>query len=116
MSDGIRFIASTLLCGLGLFIIITSVFGVFRFRFVLNRMHCAANIDTLGALLLLAGLMIAAGTSEYILKMIGILAFLWIGSPVASHLVARIELLTDKEAPLHMEHPEEMEDNPDGIL
>ena len=29
--------------------IATSILGVFRFRFVLNRMHCAALIDTLGA-------------------------------------------------------------------
>ena len=42
-----------------------SIFGVFRFRFVLNRMHCAAIIDTLGAMLLLLGLIVSAPEPAY---------------------------------------------------
>lgn len=116
MSETIRFVIAAILCAAGLSVILTSILGVFRFRFVLNRMHCAAIIDTLGALILLLGLMIAAGAPAYILKLMGILLFLWIGSPIASHLLCRMELLTDRDALNHMEHPKEAEEDPDAIL
>ena len=45
-----------------------------------------------------------------------IILFLWIGSPIASHLVCRMELRTDREALRHMEHSAETEENADGIL
>lgn len=116
MNETIRFVAAAILCAAGLTVILTSILGVFRFRFVLNRMHCAAIIDTLGTLILLTGLMIAAGAPAYILKLLGILLFLWIGSPIAAHLLCRMELLTDRDALNHMEHPKEAEEEPDGIL
>ena len=110
-----RFIICACLCAAGLFTILSSVFGVFRFRFVLNRMHCAALIDTLGTLFLLAALMVAAPGPEYFWKLLAILLLLWIGSPLASHLVSRMELITDKDALSHMDHPEIGEDD-DAIL
>lgn len=116
MSETIRFLIAAILCASGLIVILTSILGVFRFRFVLNRMHCAAIIDTLGTLILLTGLMVAAGAPSYVLKLMGILLFLWIGSPIASHLLCRMELLTDRDALKHMEHPEETEEDPDAIL
>ena len=116
MNETVRFIIAAVLCAAGLSVILTSILGVFRFRFVLNRMHCAAIIDTLGALILLLGLMIAAGAPAYILKLAGILLFLWIGSPIASHLLCRMELLTDPDALQHMEHPQQAEEDPYAIL
>ncbi len=116
MSETVRFVLAAALCACGIGVIATSVFGVFRFRFVLNRMHCAAIIDTLGALFLLAGLMVAAQAPAYVFKLLGILLFLWIGSPIATHLVSRMELLTDPDALLHMEHSRQMEEDGDGIL
>ena len=44
----VRFIVSALLIVIGLFITITGVFGFYKFKFILNRMHSAAIIDTLG--------------------------------------------------------------------
>ena len=116
MSDWVRFALSAVLMAFGLFVIGTSIFGVFRFRYVLNRMHCAAILDTLGTLFVLAGLMVAAPAGVYVWKLVCIVIFLWIGSPIASHLVCRMELLTDKDALAHMEHPESAEENADGIL
>ncbi len=116
MSEMIRFLLAAVFCAAGLFVILTSILGVFRFRFVLNRMHCAAIIDTLGTLILLTGIMIASGAPAFVLKLLGILLFLWIGSPIASHLLSRMELLTDKDALNHMEHPRMAEEDPDGIL
>lgn len=116
MSEWIRFGLCALLAACGIFVIFTSVFGVFRFRFVLNRMHCAAIIDTLGTLFLLASLMLAANAPVYGWKLLCILLFLWIGSPIASHLVSRMELRTDRTALEHMEHSEETEKDADGLL
>lgn len=115
MSDWLRFGLCTLLCSFGVVVIATSIFGVFRFRFVLNRMHCAAIIDTLGALFLLGGLMLAADAPVYAWKLFAILLVLWIGSPIASHLVSRMELLTDPDALNHVEQDVPPEDA-DGIL
>ncbi len=116
MSEWLRFALCALLAVCGVFVIATSVFGVFRFRFVLNRMHCAAIIDTLGTLFLLASLMLAAHAPVYVWKLLCILVFLWIGSPITSHLVSRMELRTDKSALEHMEHSEETEKDADGLL
>ena len=46
--EWIRFLAGAvcLLCGLGIFLV--EMIGVFRFKYVLNRMHAAAMGDTLG--------------------------------------------------------------------
>ena len=109
MSENIRFILCALLMSGGTVIILISILGVFRFRFVLNRMHCAAIIDTLGALLIIAGLMIAAPSAVYVLKLAAVLCFLWIGSPISSHMVCRMELLTDDDAKEHMDMSREKE-------
>ncbi len=114
--EGIRFGASAFLMALGVATIGVSIFGVFRFRFVLNRMHCAAIIDTLGSLLFLAGLMAASPEPVYFWKLVVIIVFLWIGSPIASHLVCRMELRTDRDALKHMEHSAETKEDADGIL
>ena len=115
MNEWLRFSLSALLALIGLFVIAVSVLGVFRFRFVLNRMHCAAIIDTLGALFVIASLMLAADAPAYVWKLLGILLFLWIGSPIAAHLVSRMELLTDPDAKRHVSILNQTEDD-DGIL
>lgn len=57
----IRFILAAVLMVLGVVSIFLSILGVFKFRFVLNRMHCAAITDTMGALCVILSLMIASG-------------------------------------------------------
>ena len=39
------------------FVLLSAVLGIFRFRYALSRIHAAALVDTLGILLTLAGLM-----------------------------------------------------------
>lgn len=116
MHEIIRFILCALCMVTGIVSIFLSVLGVFKFRFVLNRMHCSAVIDTMGALFILTGVMIASGAPSYVLKILAILMFLWIGSPIASHLVSRTELLTDDEALKHMDAPEETKEESNDIL
>lgn len=109
MTETVRFILCASLAGLGVLMIYLGLFGVFRFRFVLNRMHAAAIVDTLGALLLLAALAVGTGTAAYLPKLAVILAFLWISSPLSSHMVAKMELSVDKTAKQHMKQKTEGE-------
>lgn len=90
--DVIRFILSVVCTLGGLFVVISGVLGVFRFRDALSRMHAAALIDTIGLLLLLLGLMIAEGLTVTAGKMAVVIPFLWLASPVSSHLLARMEV------------------------
>lgn len=78
----------------GLFVFFTSVVGIYRFRYVLNRMHAAALCDTLGIFLVLIGAILLRGPSMTALKLVLILIFLWMTSPVASHLIAEMEVMT----------------------
>lgn len=63
--------------------------GVLRFPDVYSRMHAAGITDTLGALLVLTGLILLAGWSLATAKLIFILAFLWMASPTATHALAK---------------------------
>ncbi len=88
-----------LLCGLGTFII--EIIGVFRFRYVLNRMHAAAIGDTLGIGFALSGLIVISGFNFTSLKLFLVIAFLWFSSPVSSHLIARLEVSTNEDSGRH---------------
>lgn len=92
MLEWIRFgITAVLLIG-ALFVLIMAMLGAYRFKFVLNRMHAAAMGDTLGLLLALGGLAVSAPDLITAIKFILIIVFLWIASPVSSHLIARLEV------------------------
>ena len=99
--EWIRFIvgAGLLLCGLGIFAI--EMVGVFRFKYVLNRMHAAAMGDTLGIGFSLLGLIIMNGWNFTSLKLFLVVVFLWFSSPTSSHLIARLEVTTDEEKQKH---------------
>lgn len=101
-------IIASVLMGIGLLVIALSIFGVYRFRFVINRMHCAAIIDTLGLGFILAGLMVWSGNIDYIPKLIAIVVIMCVGSPIASHLVTRLEVTVDKTAPEHMKKEDDV--------
>lgn len=93
----IRFIAGTALILCGLIVFGIELFGVFKFGYVLNRMHAAAMGDTLGIALSMLGLIILCGINFTSLKMILVVVFLWFASPVASHMLARFEVATNEE-------------------
>lgn len=99
--EWVRFLAGAflLLCGLGIFAI--EMIGVFRFRYVLNRMHAAAMGDTLGIGFSLVGLILMSGWNFTSLKLLFVIVFLWFASPVSSHLIARLEVTTDEEKQKH---------------
>lgn len=97
MLEWVRFIVGAVILCIGLITFALEVFGVYRFHFVLNRMHAAAMGDTLGIGISLIGLIIFSGFNFTSLKMFLVVVFLWFASPVSSHLIARLEVTTDEE-------------------
>ncbi len=99
--DWIRLIAGCafLICGLVIFF--TEIFGVFHFRYVLNRMHATAMGDTLGIASCMIGLIIFSGFNFTSLKLMLIVIFLWFASPVSSHVLARLEVATNENLTSH---------------
>lgn len=94
--EWIRFLAGSALVMCGLIIFLIELYGVFHFKYVLNRMHAAAMGDTLGISVSLVGLMVFSGLNFTTLKMMLIVIFLWFASPVSSHLLARLEVTTNE--------------------
>lgn len=92
----VQFLAGVGLLFAGIVIFAVQILGVFKFKYVLNRMHAAAMGDTLGIGISLAGLMILSGFNFTTLKMGMVILFLWCASPVSSHLIARLEALTNE--------------------
>lgn len=88
-------IGAVLLCA-GLAVFCISMIGIYRFRYVLNRMHASALCDTLGTLLVFSGLCVLFGFSWATAKLVFILAFMWLTGPVATHRIAKVEVLTDE--------------------
>ncbi len=95
--EWLRFIAGTGLLAVGVVTFLLEVLGVFKFKYVLNRMHAAAMGDTLGIGAALAGLMILFGFRFVTLKLALVLIFLWCASPVSSHLISRLECTVNED-------------------
>jgi multicomponent Na+:H+ antiporter subunit G len=93
----VRFIIAAVFICAGIFVFAAATFGIFRFRYVLNRMHIAAQCDTMGALLCLIGVMILTGFTFTTLKLVLVIAFIWASSPLASHLIAKAEYVSQEE-------------------
>ncbi len=91
-----RFAAASVCLLIGLVFMILAVFGVNRFRRALNRMHAAAMGDTLGILFVILGLIIMRGFTFDSLKLLMVILFFWMASPVSSHMISRLEAMTDE--------------------
>jgi len=66
--------------------------GLIRLPDVFARMHGAALIDTLGAVMILGGMMVQAGWTLITVKLLLIAVFLIFTSPTATHALARAAL------------------------
>ena len=99
--EWIQFITGAILLTIGIVIFIFEMIGVFRFKYVLNRMHAAAMGDTLGIGCAILGLIVMSGLNLTSLKLFLVILFLWFSSPVSSHLISRLEVTTDEESEKH---------------
>ena len=102
MAEWIRCVLAAGLILAGLFVTLSAVLGLFRFKYVLSRMHAAALMDTLGILLVLLGIITARGFAAVSLKFLLLIAMLWLTSPVASHLIAKLEVTSGEHPERHM--------------
>ena len=84
---GIDILSWALLLG-GSFFCVAGALGLCRLPDFYTRLHGAGVIDTLGAALILIGLMLQAGVSLVTAKLVFILFFIYITSPTATHAIA----------------------------
>ena len=80
-------ISAGLLAAGSIFVLIGG-FGLIRLPDFYTRLHAAGITDTLGAELILLGLMFQAGLSLVTVKLILISLFIFFTSPTATHAVA----------------------------
>jgi multicomponent Na+:H+ antiporter subunit G len=85
-----RIIVAIVLLSVGMLFILLSVIGVFRMKFVMNRMHAAALGDTCGLLFMILGLICIGGFTFTSLKLLGVLVLFWLTSPVSGHLLSNM--------------------------
>ena len=97
MPDTLRLIVFAALLFSGLVIQLTAVLGVNRFRYAMNRIHAAGMGDTLGLLLVALAAVVYTGFDAVTLKILLVVAFLWLTSPVCSHLIGRLIRETDED-------------------
>lgn len=91
----------------GSFLYLVGALGLMRMPDVYTRMHATSVSDTLGAGLLLVGMMISAGFTLVTAKLLIILLILLYTGPVATHALARAARYAKVEPVLS--DPEEQE-------
>ncbi len=84
----LRGLVSILSILMGLFFVFAGTLGVLRLPDFYTRIHAAGMTDTLGAEMVLFGLIIQAGFSQMALKLVLISFLLLLTSPTATHAVA----------------------------
>ena len=93
---------------IGMFLFGIQILALFKFRYVLDRMQAAAMGDTLGIGSSLLGLMLLSGWNLTTAKLALVVIFLWCSSPVSSHLIARLEAVTNPKLERKCEVPDEI--------
>lgn len=81
-------LASVLMGAGGLFCIVGAV-GMLRMPDFFTRMHAASVIETLGAGLVIAGLVVLGGFTLESAKLLALLLLIFFTSPTATHALAR---------------------------
>lgn len=85
-------IIAGILVVLGALIVIIGLIGVYRMPDFFTRLHAASVVDTLGTMLIFAGLIILAGFSLISVKLLLILLFILFTTPTAAHALAKSAL------------------------
>ena len=102
MNEWILFALTAAFVFVGLVFCCIGVFGLFKFKYAANRMHAAAIVDTLGISLCMIGFAVSAPDLFSGLKLVLVIVFWWLSSPVASHLLCRLEITTDEQRDEYM--------------
>ena len=86
-------ILSWLLLTAGGLAVLVGGIGALRMPDLYSRMHAASVTDSLGAILVIAGIMLQAGLTLATIKLGAILLFLLLTSPTSSYALASAALL-----------------------
>lgn len=92
MNGGIDIASAACLASGGLFCVIGAV-GLIRMPDLYTRMHAASVTDTLGAGLILLGLILQAGLTLVMAKLLIVGLLILVTSPTATHALARAAFL-----------------------
>jgi multicomponent Na+:H+ antiporter subunit G len=79
-----------------IFVLIGGI-GLIRLPDFYTRIHAAGITDTMGAWLILVGLMFSAGWTLVTIKLVVLLLFLAVTSPLSSHALAKAAFLRGLE-------------------
>ncbi|MCY4533979.1 MAG: monovalent cation/H(+) antiporter subunit G [Bryobacterales bacterium] len=82
----------TAMISLGLFFLVVAAVGMVRLPDVYTRSHAVSLTDAVGAFFLLTGLAIYQGFSTNTLRILVVLALLFLVNPVISHATVRAAL------------------------
>jgi multicomponent Na+:H+ antiporter subunit G len=88
--------------------VMVGALGLIRMPDLYTRMHAASVTDTLGAGLLISGLMLQAGLSLVTLKLLFLLALFFFIGPVATHALAHVALQEGVRPLLHEDRRERL--------
>ncbi|SRR6056297_102560 len=69
--------------------IIFGIIGIFRFENMYSRLLTSSKIDTVATFTVLIALLFYTGISEYTVKLLLIIFFLVITSPISNHIIVR---------------------------
>ena len=95
--EWLRFILTAVLLAAAFASFLTAVVGVYRFDYVMNRMHAAGIGDTMGLFFVLLALGISAGSVFDVMKLALVAFFMWFTSPVSTHFMSQIEYFTNRD-------------------
>ena len=85
-------ILSWVLLAGGSFFVLTGSIGLVRMPDFFSRTHPAGLIDTVGASLIVGGLILQSGFTQDTIKLVLILILLFLTSPTATHALAQAAL------------------------
>jgi len=73
---------------IGAFLILVSSIGLIRMPGFYTRIHAAGKTDTLGQMFVVFGLILYKGLTLISLKLLFLLAFIFVANPTATHALA----------------------------
>lgn len=74
---------------LGCFFFAVGTIGLIRLPDVFSRMHATTKCDTMGAGLIICGLILHQGITVFSFKLFIILSAIWLTSPTSAHIIAK---------------------------
>jgi multicomponent Na+:H+ antiporter subunit G len=91
----LRFILAAFFITSGLILFGIATMGLYRLKYILNRVHASAKCDTLAGVLVLIGVCIISGFNFTTLKIVIIGIFVWLTNPVSIFMISRAEVNTN---------------------